>query len=305
MRFWKAGAAAAMVVGAAAAVQFGGAEAHGQVVRERDVIREPLERALQVLTVARGSRIGVVIADITAEDVAAKKLPSESGVLIQEVEDDTPASRAGLRAGDVILEFDGERVRSVSQLRRLIQETPAGRRIAVPVSRDGERMTVTIEPEAPRSAAPLVQRFEAAPRPPRAPRPATPPMVYRMPAPEPWPMPRVEIFPDGGFAFNTGGGRLGVSTQVLTGQLAKHFGVDGGVLVSSVTENSAASRAGLRAGDVITKFNATAIDDAGDLLRALADASGDVTLEIVRDRKTQTLKATLEPVRSRTIRRVI
>lgn len=305
MRFWKAGAAAAIVIGAAAAIQFGGAEAHGQVVRERDIIREPLERAMQVLTVARGSRIGVVIADITAEDVAAKKLPSQSGVLIEEVEDGTPASRAGLKAGDVILEFDGERVRSVAQLRRLIQETPAGRRIAMPVSRDGQRMTVTIEPEAPRADAPLVQRFEATPRPPRAPRPPTPPMVYRMPAPEARRvMPRLEVFPES-FGLSPARGRLGVSTQTLTDQLAAHFGVDGGVLVSSVTENSAASKAGLRAGDVITKLNATEIDDAGDLLEALADASGEVTLEIVRDRKTQTLKATLDPVRSRTIRRVI
>jgi S1-C subfamily serine protease len=103
--------------------------------------------------------------------------------------------------------------------------------------------------------------------------------------------------------FSTARGRLGVSTQALTDQLAKHFGVEGGVLVSSVTENSAASKAGLRAGDVITKVNAAAIDDAGDLLRALGEASGEVTLEIVRDRKTQTLKATLEPVRTRTIRR--
>ena len=118
-------------------------------------------------------------------------------------------------------------------------------------------------------------------------------------------MPRLELFPES-FLFRSGGGRLGVNTQSLTDQLAKHFGVEGGVLVSSVTENSAASKAGLRAGDVITKFNATAIDDAGDLLRALADASGDVTLEIVRDRKTQTLKATLEPAaRRRTIRRGI
>lgn len=304
MRFWKAGAAAAIVIGAAAAILFGGAKAHGQVVRERDIIREPLERAMQVLTVARGSRIGVGIADITAADVAAKKLPSESGVLIEEVEDDTPASRAGLKAGDVILEFDGERVRSVSQLRRLIQETPAGRRIAMPVSRDGQRMTVTIEPAAPRGDAPLLHRLEAAPRPPRAPRPPTPPIVSRTPAPEAWRMPRLEVFPES-FLFSTGGGRLGVSTQPLGDQLAKHFGVASGVLVTSVTESSAASKAGVRAGDVITKVNAAAIDDTGDLLRGLGEAGGEVTLEIVRDRKPQTLKATLEPVRTRTIRRVI
>ncbi|HEX6322156.1 MAG TPA: PDZ domain-containing protein [Vicinamibacterales bacterium] len=301
MRFWKAGAAAAIVIGAAAAVQFGGAKAHGQEVRAREIIREPLERAVQVLRAGGGSRIGVVIDDVTAADVTAKTLPSESGVIVREVETDTPASRAGLQAGDVILEFDGERVRSVSQLRRLIQETPAGRRIAMSVSRDGQRLTLAIEPEAGSELA----RLQAAPRPPRAPRPPTPPMVFRTPAPEAWRMPRVEVLPDGGFTFSMGGGRLGVSTQTLGDQLAKHFGVERGVLVTSVTENSAASKAGVRAGDVITKVDAAAIGDTGDLVRALGEASGEVTLEIVRDRKAQTLKATLEPVRSRTIRRVI
>lgn len=275
MRFWKAGAAAALAMGGAAV--FYGAVAHGQIRRDR-VIAQPLEAARQVLTFMSGSRIGVTIDEVTAGDVAAKKLPSESGVIVREVENQSPASRAGLKAGDVIMEFDGERVRSASQLRRLIQETPEGRTVGLVVTRDGERVTLTVTPEgrnAERAERMVRPGLEAAPRP-------------------------------DAFTFTLRGGRLGVSTQTLSDQLAKHFGVERGVLVTDVSEDSAASKAGLRAGDVITKVGGAAIGDTADLARAIGGASGDVTIEIVRDRNAQTLKATLEAApRGRTARRII
>lgn len=289
MRFWKTGAAAALAIGGA--VVFYAADAHGQVRRER-VIRQPLEAARQVLTRMSGSRIGIAIDDVTAADVAAKKLPSESGVIVREVEDESPASRAGLKAGDVIVEFDGERVRSATQLRRLIQETPEGRKVGAVVTRDGQRVTLTVAPEGRSADATVMPRLEMMPRPPRAPRAPAAPMPP-------------QAFPEA-FTFTLRGGRLGVSTQTLSDQLAKHFGVERGVLVTDVSEDSAASKAGLRAGDVITKVGSTAIDDTADLVRAIGEASGEVAIEIVRDRKAQTLKATIEPApRARTTRRII
>lgn len=287
MRFWKAGAAAALAIGGA--LVFYAADAHGQVRRERD-IRQPLDAARQVLTLMSGSRIGIGIDDVTAADVTGKKLPSESGVIVREVEDESPASRAGLKAGDVIVEFDGERVRSAAQLRRLIQETPEGRKTGVIVTRDGQRVTLTVTPEGHSAESVVMPRLEMMPRPPRAPRAPVAPMPPHM-LPE-------------GFTFTLRGGRLGVSTQTLTEQLATHFGVEGGVLVTDVSEDSAASKAGLRAGDVITKVGSTAIDDTADLARAIGEASGEVAIAIVRDRKAQTLKATLEPARARTARRI-
>jgi len=253
-------------------------------------------------TLAGGSRIGVNVREVTADDVRELRLPSESGALITDVADDTPADEAGLRENDVIVEFDGERVRSAQHLTRLVRETPSGRSVTAAVIRGGTRTTVTVKPSA--SGGSMYSLMPRPPRPPRAPRAPSAPRAPRPPMP-PTP-PSIEWFSgDGrGFVFSTGG-RLGVGIQSLSDQLASYFGVEDGVLVTSVEKDSAAEKAGLRAGDVITKVGDREIDDTGDLMRAISDAEGSVTIQIVRDKKTQTVTATLEEARRRTVRRVI
>ena len=86
----------------------------------------------------RGSQIGV-----TARDDEA----TAAGVRIEAVDADGPAQRAGLRAGDVVTEFDGERVRSARQFSRLVQEAAPGRHVSVAVQRDGQRQTLEVTPE--------------------------------------------------------------------------------------------------------------------------------------------------------------
>jgi serine protease Do len=312
MRFWKTGLAvvtlcSAGAIGLAAASQ-------GHVFQWDDD-----NDATQVFDIGirGGSRIGISIDDVSPDDVQARKLASESGAIVRDVDDDMPAAEAGIKAGDVIVEYDGEKVRSARQLTRLVQETPAGRKVSAVVTRDGTRMTFTLAPEA--ATAPSVYSFSgprapraprapmAPPRPPRAPRPPAFDGDFDMPAPPAAPvfsMPNVEVFGNG-FAYAFGGGRLGVSVTTLSDQLATYFGVEEGVLVTEVNDDTAASKAGIKAGDVITKVDGTRIEDSGDLIRELADASGDVSIEVVRDRKTQTLKATIEETPRRTSRRVI
>ena len=90
-------------------------------------------------------------------------------------------------------------------------------------------------------------------------------------------------------------GRLGVSVQSLTPDLQEYFGAtNGGALVSSVTKESAAAKAGVKAGDVITSINGRRITDSDDLVRELDDLTGEVTIVVLRDKKEMTLKATLE-----------
>src|SRR5207244_3358714 len=92
------------------------------------------------------------------------------------------------------------------------------------------------------------------------------------------------------FVFSFGGGRrIGISTQSLTKQLADYFGVkDGGLLITSVTENSPAAKAGLKAGDVITAVDGEKVESSGDIARLInKKQDGDVALTIVRDRNTR------------------
>src|SRR5262249_48312891 len=92
--------------------------------------------------------------------------------------------------------------------------------------------------------------------------------------------------------------RLGVTVQELTQQLGDYFGSKDGVLVTSVTDGSAASRAGLKAGDVITSVNGGRIHSREDLVRALRQGdSGELSIGIVRDKKESTVKARVEAPR--------
>src|SRR6186997_1397369 len=91
----------------------------------------------------RGSQLGVMVSDVDGKATTA-------GVKIDEVNPDSPAEKAGIKAGDVVVEYDGEKVRSARQFTRLVQETPEGRAVAIALMRDGKRQTVNAIPESTR-----------------------------------------------------------------------------------------------------------------------------------------------------------
>ena len=221
-----------------------------------------------------------------------------NGKATLKVDPGSPAEKAGVKEGDRVLEYDGERVRSTRQLTRLVQETPADRTVKMTVQRGGDRRTLDITPSAgdrmswnerrigPEIDLDIEREVE------RGLERGLRDLPRRM---EPYFNFRFDGVPGLGAR-----GRLGVQVQPLTGQLGEYFGAkDGGVLVAGVTTDSPAAKAGLKAGDVITKVNGDAVNDTGDLMEALADVKDDgaVTLEILRDRKASTVKATLEPRR--------
>src|SRR5207245_9685454 len=90
--------------------------------------------------------------------------------------------------------------------------------------------------------------------------------------------------------------RSGASTKPLTKQLADYFGAkDGGLLITSVSDNSPAAKAGLKAGDVIETVDGEKVTSSGDVSRAInKKQDGDVTFTIIRDRSTRTIKLTPE-----------
>jgi serine protease Do len=230
----------------------------------------------------RGSSIGVRIQEA-----------DQGGVLIDEVEDGSPAEKAGVRRGDVVVEFDGERVRGARHFSRLVQETPDGRSVKATVMRDGARQTLDITPTAG-------ERFGWGSD-----------HVIGLPGIEREIERGLEALPRN-FSFDfdwdgspmiAGGARarLGARLQPLTDQLAEYFGATAGVLVSTVEDDSPAAKAGLRAGDVITSVNGRAVNEPSDVTREIREAEAATALQlgVVRDRQSLTLKAEIPERRPR------
>ena len=275
---------------AAALVVVGGVSGAGGLLPAAVAHGQGGAQVFRAFDVTRGSRIGVTVQDIEESDTKGPK----TGVLIETVDPGGPAEKAGVKAGDAITEFDGERVRSVRQFSRLVQETPAGRSVAVALSRAGQRVSVNVTTERTGFGDDFsVRLLETMPRPATPPAPPMAPMAPRAPSIAP-PM------PFDGFMRLTGR-RLGITLETLDDQLAQYFGVKEGVLVKSVAGESAAQKAGVKAGDVITSVNGRQIYDVSDVNRAIdrMDTTDDFTLEVIRDKKPQTLKGKLESPRGR------
>lgn len=104
--------------------------------------------------------------------------------------------------------------------------------------------------------------------------------------------------PDGymnGFSWNVGGRTIGVGVTSLSKQLAEHFGVQNGVMIDEVRENSPAAKAGLKAGDIIVEADGAAVSGDHDLVKTInKQKQGDIQLTIVRDGKRQTVTVTPE-----------
>src|SRR5215510_2514313 len=94
-----------------------------------------------------GSSIGLSVHDLSTEEASRAKVQVSDGVLVDSVREGTPASRAGLKSGDVVVDFDGERPRSTRHFTRLVRETAPGRSVKMTIVRDGSRRTVDITPD--------------------------------------------------------------------------------------------------------------------------------------------------------------
>ncbi len=213
------------------------------------------------------SWLGVEAREVTPENVKDLKLPAERGVVVGRIAPDSPAAKAGLKENDVITEVDGQRVEGSAQFRRMIHEIPAGRTVQLAIWRDARSQTVS---------ATLGQAEENH----RAWMNAEPgAFSFRMPEVEIPDLPEVapmEMY-DGLVMLPGAHPRLGIDAEDISGQLGAFFGApDGeGVLVRNVNAGSAAEKAGVRAGDVITAFNGDRIRSLGDLREKLAAKNDD------------------------------
>jgi len=226
--------------------------------------------------------LGIVPEDITRENMSRYGLSTPRGVGISRVTEGSPAEKAGLKKGDIILQFDGDSVTSNRKLLRLIGEAGADQSVRLNIVRNGseQQLNVTLgqREDGSRTYGALTPQLRNFPQPPNAPQ-----VWGNTP----------EAF---SFAFGSNR-RVGVTTTALTKQLADYFDVSGGhgLLVTSVSENSPAAKAGLKAGDVITEMNGEKLEDTDDFIRALnRKHEGEVTLTIIRDKSQRTIKVTPE-----------
>ena len=238
--------------------------------------------------VGDGAFLGVGTEDISKENMARYGVREVRGVGVTEVVKDSPAEKAGLRKDDVILRFDGESVTSVRKLTRLVNESSADQNVRLTISRGGSEQELS----ATLSKRKMDNVFSG-----------SFPRILRGDNED-----GVRVFPNGNWPESIGGGdgpmiwtlganrRIGVSTQSLSKQLADYFGVkDGGVLITSVSDNSPAAKAGLKAGDVITAIDGEKVTSPGDITRVLGKKeTGDVSLTVVRDKNTRSITVTPE-----------
>lgn len=229
----------------------------------------------QTRAFSHGGYLGIGIQEISPERAKALKLKEAAGVEITSVMHESPAEKAGLRASDVVIAFDGQKIDAIPQFSMMVRETPAGRDVKLDIVRDGAPQTVTVKIDArpmPRIFTSEGGRFNI-PDGPNGPMPDIPRLFTGLHSP-----------------------MLGIEAESVDGQLAEFFGVkDSGVLVRSVLKNSAAEKAGLKAGDVILRLDDSKVSSAADISAKLRMIPGKtVQVTLMRDHREMTVPVTPE-----------
>ena len=225
--------------------------------------------------------LGVDLGEVDNERANALHLKDAHAAEVVMVDHDAPAGKSGLKVHDVILQLDGQAVDNVDQLRRRLREMPSGRTVSLLVSRDGTRLNVVVqlcdrallqqqawskhftvpEPSAPASGQSFLGSVAS----------SGPAFLDSM-------IPRALY--------------VGADVNPVRTQLAGYFGVKSGtgLLVESVDDQSPASRAGLKAGDVVVKVESAQMTSKNDWLKAIRNHRGHlVQVTVMRNKQEQIL----------------
>lgn len=204
---------------------------------------------------------GVAITDVTPKFAREKDLKVKEGAYVNEVVENSPADSAGVKEGDVITEFNSKKIECADDLMDAVGETKPGEKVALLLSRDGEKKNISAVIGKEKSWRPFSMAMSV----PRSPR----------------------------VVIESAGSIEGMELMKLNSQLAEYFGVPGnkGVLVKEVEKKSSAEKAGFKAGDVITKIGKELVTDMDDIHEALEDNDkGDkVDIEVLRKGKSSKL----------------
>ncbi len=187
--------------------------------------------------------LGVGIQPVTAALAEQFQVKPRHGVVVTDVYPDTPAAKAGLQSGDVIVDYAGLAIRNPQELQVAVERSEIGRPHQVGIVRDGKSMNLTFTPEE---------------------------------QPDSFGMVRTGRSPSQGAETpeNSEFGKLGFQISELNADVAERLGLEGveGVVITSVDSGSPAEQAGLESGMVITQVNRQSVKNVDEAVRALKDA---------------------------------
>ncbi len=217
--------------------------------------------------------LGVAIQEIDRDLMESEKLSSTEGVYVIEVAKGSPADKAGIEKGDVILRFGEQDINSARSLTRNVERSEPGESKTVVIERDRHKkdIKVVVGEDKNSDEDVIAEEWEM-------PDLSDPDAI----APDP------PLDPPHAFAFSLGQlstPRIGVSLYELSDQLADYFGAkDGGVLINEVVKDGPAAKVGLQAGDVIVNVDHRPVGSVADVRqRVQKKHEGDkVTVTVLR-----------------------
>ncbi|MBM4052882.1 MAG: PDZ domain-containing protein [Planctomycetes bacterium] len=192
--------------------------------------------------------LGVQLQEMDAETASSFDIKPSDGVLIARVQPDTPAQKAGLQDGDIVVKIDGKPTPSTAAFMRIIASRRPDAEVNLEIIREGERMT---------KQATLIERT-----------------TERVNAGAPALPQRSEEL-----------ARLGLTVEQADADMLKSMNLEQGVVIASIKDDSPAAERGLQAGDVITKVNGRDVRDADSMRDAVSAVpeGRPLRLTVVRD----------------------
>jgi serine protease Do len=213
-----------------------------------DMAKMIKEQLVKTGKVTRGY-LGVFLQEITAELAESMGIKEHEGILVGDVMKDSPADKAGLKHGDIILKLNGHEVKNVTLFRNEVSSASPGSKLGLLIVRDGKEKEVSattdVMPDESTGQGPVLSQ--------------------------------------------SGPGKLGLTLKNITKEIAQEYNlsVDKGALVTEVEPDSVAEHAGIEPGHVILGVNRKSVSNIVEFNKAIAEAKDKVFLRVTDGRFTR------------------